>query len=107
RRGGAGPARAPPRRCVHVHAAAARAGQRGGALSAPLVVGVDVGSQGTCAQALEPDGTLVATAYAAHDLSYPQGGWAEQDPGEWTRALVATLSSVREATAGREIVALS
>ena len=25
----------------------------------PLVVGVDVGSQGTCAQALEPDGTLV------------------------------------------------
>ncbi len=49
----------------------------------------------------------MATAYAAHDLSYPQAGWAEQDPGEWTRALVSTLSSVRAATAGREIVALS
>jgi sugar (pentulose or hexulose) kinase len=38
------------------------------------VVGVDVGSQGTCAQALEPDGTLVATTYAPHALSYPRAG---------------------------------
>ena len=74
---------------------------------APLVVGVDVGSQGTCAQALEPDGTLVATTYEPHALSYPQAGWAEQDPGQWTAALVATLSRIRAATAGREIVALS
>jgi xylulokinase len=73
----------------------------------PLLVGVDVGSQGTCAQALEPDGTLVATAYAAHALSYPRAGWAEQDPLEWTAALVRTLAEVRAATAGREIVALS
>ena len=73
----------------------------------PLVVGVDVGSQGTCAQALEPDGTLVATTSEPHALSYPRPGWAEQDPGEWTNALVATLSRIREATAGREIVALS
>ena len=71
------------------------------------MVGVDVGSQGTCAQALEPDGTLVATSYAAHALSYPQAGWAEQDPGEWQNALVQTLAQVREATAGREIAALS
>ena len=72
-----------------------------------LVVGVDVGSQGTCAQALEPDGTLVATSYAPHALSYPDAGWAEQDPGEWTAALVRTLSDIREQTAGREIAALS
>ena len=71
------------------------------------MVGVDVGSQGTCAQALELDGTLVATRTHAHALSYPHAGWAEQDPGEWTRALVATLGAIREATAGREIVALS
>src|SRR5689334_5213150 len=75
--------------------------------SEPLVVGVDVGSQGTCAQALELDGTLVATTYAAHALSYPRAGWAEQDPGEWLRALVATLSEVRAACRGREIAALS
>ena len=40
-------------------------------------------------------------------MSYPRAGWAEQDPAEWTSALVATLRELREATAGREIVALS
>jgi xylulokinase len=50
---------------------------------------------------------MVATAYAAHALSYPRAGWAEQDPAEWTSALIATLRELREATAGREIVALS
>jgi xylulokinase len=72
-----------------------------------LVVGVDVGSQGTCAQALEPDGTLIATAYAPHALSYPRAGWAEQDPAEWTAALVRTVADVRAQTEGREIAALS
>jgi xylulokinase len=49
----------------------------------------------------------VATRTHAHALSYPRAGWAEQDPGEWTGALVDTLRSIRAATAGREIVALS
>ena len=76
-------------------------------MSAPLVIGVDVGSQGTCAQALELDGTLVTASYAAHELSYPRPGWAEQDPTDWLRALVATLSEVRETCRGRTIAALS
>jgi xylulokinase len=71
------------------------------------VVGVDVGSQGTCAQALDPDGTLVASSYAPHALSYPHPGWAEQDPAEWTRALVQTLAEVRLTAEGRPIEALS
>ncbi len=49
----------------------------------------------------------MATTTEPHALSYPQPGWAEQDPGEWTAALVATLSRIRAATEGREIVALS
>jgi xylulokinase len=49
----------------------------------------------------------VATSYAPHALSYPRPGWAEQDPDEWTTALVRTLAEVRAATAGREIAALS
>jgi xylulokinase len=73
----------------------------------PLVVGIDVGSQGTCAQALELDGTLVASTYAAHAMSYPRPGWAEQDPSEWLRALVATLREVHGKCGDREIAALS
>src|SRR6185503_11304596 len=76
-------------------------------MSAPLVIGVDVGSQGTCAQALELDGTLVTASYAAHELSYPRPGWAEQDPADWLGALVATLAEVRETCRGRTIAALS
>jgi xylulokinase len=71
------------------------------------VVGVDVGSQGTCAQALEPDGTLVASSYAAHALHYPSPGWAEQDPDEWLRALVQTLTEMRRAAGRRAIRAVS
>ena len=59
-----------------------------------LVVGVDVGSQGTCAQAIAPDGELVATAYVAHTLSYPQPGWAEQDSREWLGAVAQALAEV-------------
>ncbi len=76
-------------------------------MSAPLVVGVDVGSQGTCAQALEPDGTLVATTRWPHALSYPRAGWAEQECAEWIAALVRVLAELRAVCAGREIAALS
>ena len=82
---------------------------RGGALSAPLVVGVDVGSQGTCAQALEPDGTLVATSLRRRTrcpIRARAGPSRTRRSGR--RALVATLSrGARRRPAGREIAALS
>ena len=64
-------------------------------MTAELVVGVDVGSQGTCAQAIAPDGERVATAYVPHTLSYPQPGWAEQDAREWLGAVAQALAEVR------------
>ena len=69
-------------------------------MSRELVVGVDVGSQGTCAQALAPDGERVATAYVPHTLSYPQPGWAEQDAREWLGAVAQALAEVRRAADG-------
>ena len=71
-----------------------------------LVVGVDVGSQGTCAQAIDGDGVLVASSYVPHELSYPQPGWAEQDPRAWLGAVAQALAEVRRATAGDRIHAL-
>lgn len=60
-----------------------------------LVVGIDVGSQGTCAQAVAADGKLVFTSYVAHSISYPNPGWAEQDAAEWLAAVAQTLAEVR------------
>jgi xylulokinase len=72
-----------------------------------LVVGVDVGSQGTCAQAIDADGLLVTSSYVPHELSYPRPGWAEQDPSSWLGAVAQALGEVRRATAGDRLHALS
>ena len=76
-------------------------------MSADLVVGVDVGSQGTCAQAIAADGTHAATSYVPHTLSYPQPGWAEQDAREWLGAVAQALAEVRRAVGNRPLRAIS
>jgi xylulokinase len=63
-------------------------------LTGDLVIGVDVGSQGTCAQLIDQSGRLVGASYVAHDLSYPRAGWAEQDPRQWVAALAQALHEV-------------
>ena len=60
-------------------------------MTGPYVIGCDVGSQGTNAAVYAADGTLLASAYRAHDLSFPHPGWAEQDPDDWVRALHAVI----------------
>ncbi len=72
-----------------------------------LVVGIDIGSQGTCAQAIAPDGELVATAYVPHTLSYPQPGWAEQDPREWLGAVAQAVAEVCRAVGAAAVRAVS
>ncbi|HUZ85229.1 MAG TPA: FGGY family carbohydrate kinase, partial [Gaiellales bacterium] len=74
---------------------------------AELVVGVDVGSQGTCAQAIAADGTTAATSYVPHTLAYPQPGWAEQDAREWLGAVAQSLGEVRRAVEGHPLRAIS
>ena len=76
-------------------------------MSDELVVGVDVGSQGTCAQAIAADGTNVATSYVPHALSFPEPGWAEQDPGEWLGAVARALDEVRRSVDGRPLRAVA
>ena len=45
---------------------------------------------------MNPDGATVATATAPCSMSHPSAGWAEQEPGEWKRALIAAVREVRE-----------
>jgi xylulokinase len=60
-------------------------------VTGPYVIGCDVGSQGTNSALYARDGTLVASAYEAYDVSFPHPGWAEQDPALWRRALHASI----------------
>jgi xylulokinase len=76
-------------------------------VSGDLVVGVDVGSQGTCAQAVAADGTVAYTSYVPHGLSFPEPGWAEQDPAEWLDALARALGEVRRSVDGRALKAIA
>jgi len=63
-------------------------------VTAPYVIGCDVGSQGTNAALYAADGRLVASAYEAYDVDFPHPGWAEQDPRLWTAALHASIARV-------------
>ena len=76
-------------------------------MSDELVVGVDVGSQGTCAQAIDAHGVMVATSYVPHSLAYPAPGWAEQDAQEWLAAVARALDEIRRAADGRPLRAIS
>ena len=58
----------------------------------PYVIGCDVGSQGTNSALYAADGTLVASAYEAYDLSFPHPTWAEQDPDLWVTAIERTVA---------------
>ena len=60
------------------------------------VIGCDVGSQGTNAALYREDGTLVASRYEDHDLSFPHPGWAEQDPTRWPKAVAAAVAGLVE-----------
>jgi xylulokinase len=72
------------------------------------VIGCDVGSQGTNAALFGEDGTLVASRYEDHDLSFPHPGWAEQDATEWPKAVAAAIGAlVKEVPSAADIVGLS
>ena len=71
-------------------------------MSGPYVIGCDVGSQGTNSALYAADGTLVASAYEAYDLSFPYPTWAEQDPDLWVGAIERTVARlVAEVPEGR------
>ena len=52
-----------------------------------MFLGIDVGTQGSRAIAIDESGTIVASASGPHRLFTPHPGWSEQDPEEWWRAV--------------------
>jgi xylulokinase len=62
------------------------------------MMGIDVGTTGTRAVIVRPDGHVVGAATGDHEpMRMPKPGWAEQDPANWWEA---TIQAVRAAIEG-------
>lgn len=62
------------------------------------LIGADIGSQSVKAVLLDPDGRTVCAAGHGCPMSHPASGWAEQDPGDWTRGLTAAVRQLLSAS---------
>lgn len=63
-------------------------------MSNQIVIGVDVGTSGTKAIAMNAEGKLLASALKEYPLHSPKPGWAEQDPADWRRATLEALAEL-------------
>ena len=59
------------------------------------LLGIDVGTGGTRALAIDERGRIVASSTSDHvPFASPQTGWAEQDPRDWWRATTEAVQAV-------------
>lgn len=73
-----------------------------------VAIGVDVGTTGTRAVAVDEIGATVGAADAGYPLLTPRPGWTEQDPAGWWRATQDVLGRVGTACRddGNEVVGI-
>jgi xylulokinase len=73
------------------------------------MMGIDVGTTGTRAVVVRPDGHVVGAATGDHQpMRMPKPGWAEQDPADWWQAaIVAVRAALANASLkGADIAAI-
>jgi xylulokinase len=58
------------------------------------LVGLDVGTTGIKALAIDEHGAILARAEESYPLSIPQPGWAEQEPEDWWNATQRALAGL-------------
>jgi len=66
-----------------------------------VMVGLDIGTTGARALAVDDSGQVVATASAEYPLYSPRPGWTEQQPEDWWQAACKVLAAVAEAAPGQ------
>lgn len=58
------------------------------------VIGIDLGTSATKTILVNEDGETIATAEYSYPMYQPHNGWAEQDPEDWKKAVLTTVSQV-------------
>jgi len=73
------------------------------------MMGIDVGTTGTRAVIVRPDGHVMGAATGDHQpMRMPKAGWAEQEPQDWWQATIQAVRSALDAAglSGSDIAAI-
>lgn len=73
---------------------------------ANVVLGVDLGTGGVRAIAVDIQGQVVAQTTKTYPLLTPKPGWTEQNPADWVTASLEALSEVSQQLNGHRAIAL-
>ncbi len=73
---------------------------------ANVVIGLDLGTGGVRAIAVDLQGQLIAQATSSYPLLTPHPGWTEQNPADWVEASFNALLDVAQQLNGHSAIAL-
>lgn len=73
---------------------------------ADVVIGLDLGTGGVRAIAVDLQGQMTAQTTRSYPLLTPQPGWTEQNPSDWVEASLDALSNVAQQLDGHQPIAL-
>jgi xylulokinase len=68
-----------------------------------VVVGLDIGTSGARALAVDESGKVIADASAEYPILTPRPGWSEQDPEQWWRAATVAIRKAAIAAGGQVV----
>jgi xylulokinase len=71
-----------------------------------IVIGLDLGTGGVRAIAVNLQGQIIAQATRSYPLLTPQPGWTEQNSSDWIEASLTALSDVTQQLNGHQAIAL-
>ena len=64
----------------------------------PYLLGIDVSTTGVKALLIDETGTVIGTANTEQPLFTPQPLWSEQDPADWWKGAIASITQVLKET---------